>query len=475
MSRTRRLFTNTIVIFIGNFASKLLTFLLLPLLTRYLSKYEYGLYDLITTGALIVIPIITFQMSDSVFRFLLDTKNEQEIRSTVSNTLAFILVSCSFSAVFYLIIASFANIPYSFIIVLFILTQTVFVVWLQIARGFLMNIVFSISGVIGTVLTLALSFAAVKFFQNKLSAVIIVSSIAFIVSFLYMEYKIGAIRKFSIKSIDISLMKRMMAYSIPLIPNTLNWWILNVSNRYIISIFAGIEANSIYAVASRLAGLIAIINGIFIIAWQESAIKEFGSEGQDEFYSKVFNAYMRIQFSAVILFLPAIYFCMDIIVGYQFTKAVIYIPILLIGGLFSAFASFYGVGYLSTKRTFGASTTTVFAAIANILLNIILFPFIGLFSAPIAQLISSFVLWRIRVMHLKKYFNVRLEFRSFTMLLFCTICSTVIFYLRSGVLIAGGLILSVIVSYIYNIDIIRKVLSMTKLFIFKQNISKELM
>ena len=43
----------------------------------------------------------------------------------------------------------------------------------------------------------------------------------------------------------------MLTYCVPLIPTAVFWWIMGVSDRYLVKWFVGSDANGIYAVATR--------------------------------------------------------------------------------------------------------------------------------------------------------------------------------------------------------------------------------
>lgn len=65
----------------------------------------------------------------------------------------------------------------------------------------------------------------------------------------------------------------MLAYSVPLIPNGIMWWVVNASDRYIIGYFLGYEATGIYSVAAKFPTLLTMLYGIFFQAWQLSAME----------------------------------------------------------------------------------------------------------------------------------------------------------------------------------------------------------
>ena len=76
MNREKTLLKNTVIISIGTICTKLITFLLLPLYTSVLTTEEYGIVDLLNTLSLLLIPIITFQMEQAVFRELIEESHK---------------------------------------------------------------------------------------------------------------------------------------------------------------------------------------------------------------------------------------------------------------------------------------------------------------------------------------------------------------------------------------------------------------
>lgn len=97
-----------------------------------------------------------------------------------------------------------------------------------------------------------------------------------------------------------------MAYSIPLIPNAFSWWFTNDANRYFILIFVGAAGNGLYAVANKIPSILTMIYNIFAQAWQMSAVEEFKSEKNSEFYSNVLNGSIRVLLIAACFLLAVI-------------------------------------------------------------------------------------------------------------------------------------------------------------------------
>ena len=93
MNRKRELVKNTLIISIGKFSTKLVQFLLLPLYTSILTTSQYGEYDLLNIISIFLIPIITLQMDEGMFRFLIEAKNDKDKRDVFSHTIIFTILS----------------------------------------------------------------------------------------------------------------------------------------------------------------------------------------------------------------------------------------------------------------------------------------------------------------------------------------------------------------------------------------------
>ena len=76
MGKYKRLISNTVILGAGTFASKVLVFLLMPLYTSILSTAEYGTADILTQTASLIIPLASVGICDALFRFALDTAEE---------------------------------------------------------------------------------------------------------------------------------------------------------------------------------------------------------------------------------------------------------------------------------------------------------------------------------------------------------------------------------------------------------------
>ena len=83
--RNKYLFKNTIIFAVGNFASKFISFFLVPLYTSVLSTSDYGVVDLISTICMVLVPLFSLNISEAIMRFGLDKENKVDDICKIAN------------------------------------------------------------------------------------------------------------------------------------------------------------------------------------------------------------------------------------------------------------------------------------------------------------------------------------------------------------------------------------------------------
>ncbi|HDQ46304.1 MAG TPA: lipopolysaccharide biosynthesis protein [bacterium] len=459
MSREKRLFINFLIYVTGNFASKLLGFILLPLYTIYLTRSELGFYDLVLTAIQILISLVTLQSIDGLYRNLLDAKNEEEIRGNLSNTfflitrnmLIFIFVSFGFFLI--------KPVPHAGLIVLLCIGHIYSMLWQQTARGLKRNFDYAVAGLIFAGVMLAGNVILLKYYGLQVAGILISGILSAVLVVVYLEIRIRLFRHLGIGALDRGLRRAIVSYSLPLLPTAVNWWLLSFANRFLINLTMGSEANGLFAVASRFASILVMINNMFYLAWQESAITEYDSEDRNRFYTRMFDLYTRLQFSGILLLIPVTAFLFDRIIDAKFADALQYIPFLYVGTIFSSFATFYGTGYLSSRETRGAFTTTLYGSILNLVLMIVLIPVWKLQAVGFSGMVSLIALWLIRVVQTRKYFSIRLDIRNLIFFSVCLVVYVIVFFENNPLYNRILLGVSILIALRMNRHFIRRLFS----------------
>ena len=157
-------------------------------------------------------------------------------------------------------------------------------------------------GTINAFLLISFSIALIYFSTIELGNIVLAIACAQIISIIYAVYKINFFKLFDVKNISKTKINELLNYSFPLLPNTLSWWLIDLGSRYIILLFIGIEENGLYAIAARYAGIIALINSIFILSWQDYVINsKYKISSNANHFSSYLNLFIAFQIGLVIL------------------------------------------------------------------------------------------------------------------------------------------------------------------------------
>lgn len=404
-SEYKTLKRNTVVIAISNIGSKAISFILAPLYSYYLSTDQYGTMDLIITTCGLILPIICLDIYEAVFRYANSDDYPRETVLSTSLSLwgveTIIVIGCLLVS-FYVV-----SIPLFVIVsILYAEIDSYYQIVNQYVRGTNKIKQFAISGIINSILLLVCNIIFVVIINRGLTGWIISFFVAKIACCLYVSIVSNVNDCFSLKNISAEYLRSALFYCIPLLPNSLMWWIMNLSDRYFIVLYAGLSVNGIYAVASKVPSLLSLVENIFFQSWQTSAINLMDNSEKDRYISRVFEDYMIVLSIAVLGVLSILRPIINIFSG-EYHSAWVCSGLLVVSVMIHALGGNLGAVFAAQKKTAYDLYTSLAGAITNIVLNIVLVPKWGLVAAAITTLISYLVVLFLRWIYIKK--SIRLD------------------------------------------------------------------
>ncbi len=456
MSAYKKLVKNSGIFAIANLGSKLMSILLVPFYTYILTTEQYGEVDIFITTISLLLPVITLNIFDATLRFSVKSHHNKKaiFTSSILIVLAGNLAFLGLILILLVLANTLINNEYIILFYIVILLQSINSTLAQFARGIGRVKSFALNGLISTFATLTLNIILLSKFNMGVRGYFISIVVANIVCNVYLLVSNRLWKYYDIKQYKLDLVKEMLTYSTPLIPNSLMWWIINASDRYIITLFLGIGANGIYSVANKIPTVLNLLNSIFSQAWQLSAIEEGESKDKSEFYTNVFKSFSTIMLMGTSAILIIVKPVVEIMLSGEFGESWRYVSFLLLAVVFSSFSTFLGTNYIAMKKTKGVFKTTVIGAVVNLILNIILIPTIGINGATIATMISYLSVWLIRIYDTKEFVNIKFDIKKIVMTLFIIINQIIILYYFDNI----SNILIQVVFFIINIFINRNVI-----------------
>lgn len=409
------LVSNTFLISIGTFGSKLLTFFMVRFYTEVLTPSDYGTADLIMQGANLLFPVISMGIVEGVFRFALG--NPKKRRNIFS---AGVWVITGGSAV----LAAVTGLTWSadlfddvlWLMAIYTIASCYHSLCAQFIRAQGKMALYAGQGILNTVLVIGLNILFLLVFKWGITGYVLSTAVADILCSGFLVFKEKLWQYLTVKP-GKGLLAHMLRYSVPLIPTTIFWWITSVSDRYMITAFLGSDANGIYAVAAKIPTLLTLMATIFLEAWQFSAIAESAGERKEHirFYSKIWKIFMSAMFLAGGVVIALSQWEIRVLSADEYYSAWQYIPLLSAAMIFSSFVTFAGSIYVVEKKSLLSFGTSMAGAAVNILLNLILIPTeLGIQGAVIATFSSYFLVFLIRSKNARKLLPFRLYSQRLT-------------------------------------------------------------
>ncbi|QNU66604.1 polysaccharide biosynthesis C-terminal domain-containing protein [Ruminiclostridium herbifermentans] len=431
MSSVNRMVKTTAIYFVGNFASKLLTFILLPIYAAYLSTDSFGTVDLIISTLPLIAPVFTLQSTESVFRFICGEENEQKIKVSITNALAIINFGMIVFSVLYIPIITINKYSNSILLYLYFILTYIGIFSQQVARGIKKNKEYAIAGVLTTIIQAVLNIILIVSFKMQAESLLISASAASFVITIYLVYKSNMWEYIDFKFINRLEIISQLKYGIPLIPNQICWWANSAFCKYVLVYFWGSGDNGVFAFASKFPNFIMAVNSIFLLAFVENLIIEYKSPECNEFFSKWFKLFCISQILLVAMLLPVTKIYNILTISSTYSTAALYIPILYVSSLFSSFSAMLGSIYTASMKTVYAFSTTLVSACTNVIFGLLLIPQFGILGVCVANVISSVVFLLVRVMTIRKIMIIKYNLMEIYPTIIILICTLVWYYLCS--------------------------------------------
>ena len=191
MNRNKELIKNTLIILVGKVSTQLITFLLLPIYTVFLSTTEYGKVDLIITYINLLAPLISLQLEYAAFRYLLEArKKEDKQGEIICNTLLILFIISIICTIIFIPLYFITNYRYA-VYLMIILIITMFAnMLLQFARGLGDNLNYSIASFITGVSNALISVFLVVTLKKGITGILLAMIISNMLCVIYLFFKL---------------------------------------------------------------------------------------------------------------------------------------------------------------------------------------------------------------------------------------------------------------------------------------------
>lgn len=390
---------------VGDIAPRLLSFITFPILTAYLSLDDYGIINYVNTIAVLLTTIGFLCLNTYYLVYYYKVGTVEQQKKLLGNLSIFVVgINLALALLLFGIGTVFPNVfsskidffPYialgivtNFFNILAVLPSALYRVKENPLPLTALNVT---KGVLTMVLTLVL---VVKYQYTALGVLWanLVVSIVFGLIFLWVTLR-NMTWHFDYKQI-----KTALKFSLPLLPGSLAYYFLSMSDRLFIERYLNLADLGTYSTAATLAMILSIITYGAYKAFEPHFFKIYGTNDFNPQFIKVQNAFILVTlFGAMGLSLFAKEF-FQLFSSAAYQGVYYYVPMVEVGVVFAALGMLYGTIVTAREKTKINSIVTIVGGAISVLLNIVLLPYIGIVAACLASGVSLGV-----IMCLSAYF-----------------------------------------------------------------------
>lgn len=450
MNRLKNFFKTSVVYFIGNVFTRMISFLLLPLYTNKIEPQDYGEYGLVMTILQLIIPLVYLSIWDGTFRSAFEIDVKEKRHAIINNgtvvlvvsTIIFIILSLLFGKIFRI-----HNIEYIIPTGIMMAVQYFYscnVRALEDTRFFIL------SGCINSLIMISSNTILIGRFNRGIEVVYLSYIVGTVVQVIILEIKDKLISSFRVNDIKKEIIINCSKFSIPVAINVIILWFLLGFTQYIISSKLGTYYNGQFNVVNKFSAIVTLLINVIQFAWYEMA---YDLSNDKEEATKYYTRMLNYMVHALYFIYPFIIFAVKMIypffIGKKYQESLILLPALILGTIFSSYSGFVGTIFMSYKTTSKLVVSIVVAGIFNVVMTYLTIDDYGIIGAVIIFCIANFLNVMIRVMQLIRSTEIRISINLIQIMI--TILSTIIFYLLdfSGLIITAVLLLGFIV-FIYR-------------------------
>ena len=448
------------VYYIGSMIAMLSSIISLPILTRMLSKSDYGILSLVMLTMFLVLVPAKFGMQNSAFYYFDEfklNKRPEKLDAFYSTLFWGSLFISIIVAIIYLFVG---NVFLKYLPNKNFVKFTAVIAGLVIAEAMIIRIrnflrveqrskFFAIVGIIHSYGKIIVGFLFFYFVSKTVQGFLIGSLLASVVLLVGCFLIAGWQKLIKLNAFSVRFFKESIHYGYPFIGIEASSLFMKYADRYLIDYFIGTSAVGVYSVSGNLS--MAISNGIFSSIWLAVTpmyMKIYRTDGEEktaEFVSKSIN-FLFLMIIPIIFGLSVMSNdVIEVLASKKYVEAAVLVPYLITAAAIWGLTPIFATGFYIKKKNNIYSRVVMISVIFNVSANLYMIPRYGIQGAAITSLLTYIITFVVTTYLSSKYLRLKIDIGS------------VIHYLIAAVIMSA-----VLISIMHDINIVNLLL---KIFI----------
>ena len=401
-----------------NILISLSSLIFIPIITKSFTTAEYGMWAQVNTTIALVPNIANLGLPYTMVRFLSAEKDKENIRDSFYPMISLTFLSTTALCILFLIFGNpiadalfngsmqvlYITTAISFFACMNLMLITYFRTFQEMKRYSLFLV---LQSYIGVFVSIYLTYAG-----YNIETVVLGLLTGYAAVFIMMAYLI--VRNLGFSFGKWSNLKEQLAFAIPTIPSNVSSWVVDSSDKYVIGIIIGSVAVGCYSPGYALGSILLMFLSPFAVLLP-AILPEHYEKGDiaevDKYLSYSMKYYLLLTVPAAVgmsvLSKPLLYIITTpeiALGGYMVT------PFVCLGAIFMGMYGITNNILILEKNTMILGKLWIVVAISNIVLNLILVPYLNILGAAIATLICYMLAFAVTAIASKK--TMRLPFNK---------------------------------------------------------------
>ena len=459
-----------------NILISLSSLIFIPIITKSFTTAEYGMWAQVNTTIALVPNIANLGLPYTMVRFLSAEKDKEKIKDSfypmISLTFISTLIICSLFLIFGNAIANalfngsmqvlYITTAISFFACMNLMLISFFRTFQQMKRYSLFLV---LQSYIGVFVSIYLTYAGYNIETVVLGLLTGYVAVFIMMAFLIVKYLGIGIGKWS-------NLKEQLAFALPTIPSNVSSWVVDSSDKYVIGILIGSVAVGCYSPGYALGSILLMFLSPFAVLLP-AVLPEHYEKGDiaevDKYLSYSMKYYLLLTIPAAVgmsvLSKPLLYIITTpeiALGGYMVT------PFVCLGAIFMGMYGITNNILILEKNTMILGKLWIVVAISNIVLNLLLVPYLNILGAAIATLICYILAFAVTAIASKKTMRLPFNIKELLKIVIAAAIMGIAVYMMHPIGIINVLISIVAGVIIYfAIIFILKAVTMKEIGIFK--------
>jgi O-antigen/teichoic acid export membrane protein len=434
---------------VGNFLTKIVSFLLLPIYTRYLTPYDYGIKELVGLTVDVTGILLAMTISSAVMRFYFeydDTKNRNEVISTAMIIIGSVgIAACALVSFGTDLLAKYlldnSELGYFFLIafisMIFGSVNGVSYDYLRANQKSLRYITYNF---VKLILGVSLNIYMICFLRLGVVSILLTNLILSVMIFLTLTLPV---LRMTGLHLSIAKVKEMAKFGFPLTLSQLGAFVVHLSDRFFMKALWSVSDAGLYSLGYRFGTLPGVfVSGPFNKAWQPRRFELLNKPDSEIIFGRVFTYYLLFLFFCGMSVAVLTKDVLKIMATDSFWSAYQVVPIIVLANIIFNSSTHVNMGLLITKKTKYFALINGTNALLVLCLNFILIRAYGAYGAAVATLIAFVYKISLTYYFSSRYYKIYFEFRRILKIL----AAATTIYLLSLVVETGSPIINMVIK-----------------------------